>query len=158
QQNNTFRDHYLDLPFDLSRVFFIATANQLGPIPIPLRDRMEVIRLAGYTDREKLEIAKRYLVPRQTMENGLRVEQLTLSDDAIELIATRYTREAGVRQLERNIGSVARKVALKIAQGQAESLKVDSGDVQQYLGAAKFYPEEARKELPAGVATGMAWT
>ncbi len=158
QQNNSFRDHYLDLPFDLSRVFFIATANQLGPIPAPLRDRMEVISLAGYSDREKLEIAKRYLIPRQVEENGLKPEQLTIADSAVELIATRYTREAGVRQLERNIGGVARKIALKIAQDEAESVVVDSGDISEYLGPPRFYPEQARKELPAGVATGMAWT
>lgn len=158
QQNGTFRDHYIDLPFDLSRVFFIATANQLGPIPPPLRDRMEVIALAGYSDMEKLQIAKRYLLPRQIEENGLKPGQLTLSDAAIELLATRYTREAGVRQLERNIGSVARKVALKIAQAEAEAVSVDTGDIHDYLGAPRFYPEQARKELPAGVATGMAWT
>ncbi len=158
QQNNTFRDHYLDLPFDLSRIFFIATANQLGPIPPPLRDRMEMIRLAGYSDREKLEIARRYLIPRQTGENGLNQAQLKIEDSAVELIAARYTREAGVRQLERNVGSVARKVALKIAQGQAESVTVAASDVRGYLGPPRFYPEEARKELPAGVATGMAWT
>jgi ATP-dependent Lon protease len=158
QQNNTFRDHYLDLPFDLSRIFFIATANQLGPIPPPLRDRMEMIRLAGYSDREKLEIARRYLVPRQTGENGLNQAQLKIEDSAIELIASRYTREAGVRQLERNVGSVARKVALKIAQGQAENVTVAASDIREYLGPPRFYPEEARKELPAGVATGMAWT
>jgi ATP-dependent Lon protease len=158
QQNNSFRDHYLDLPFDLSRVFFIATANQLGPIPPPLRDRMEVINLAGYSDMEKLQIAKRYLTPRQIEENGLKPGQLTISDAAVELIATRYTREAGVRQLERNIGSVARKVALKIAQGEVETLNVDADDIHDYLGAPRFYPDQARKELPAGVATGMAWT
>ena len=158
QQNNSFRDHYLDLPFDLSRVFFIATANQLGPIPPPLRDRMEVISLAGYSDREKLEIAKRYLIPRQVQENGLKPEQLTITDAAVELIATRYTREAGVRQLERSIGSLARKVALKIAQGEAQTVNVDASDIHDYLGAPRFYPEQARKELPAGVATGMAWT
>lgn len=158
QQNNSFRDHYLDLPFDLSRVFFIATANQLGPIPPPLRDRMEVINLAGYSDMEKLQIAKRYLVPRQIEENGLKPGQLDISDAAIELLATRYTREAGVRQLERNVGSIARKVALKIAQGEAETVSVDAGEVHDYLGAPRFYPEQARKELPAGVATGMAWT
>jgi ATP-dependent Lon protease len=158
QQNNTFRDHYLDLPFDLSRIFFIATANQLGPIPPPLRDRMETIRLAGYSDREKLEIARRYLVPRQTGENGLNQAQLKIDDKAVELIASRYTREAGVRQLERNIGSVARKVALRIAQAQAESVVVTESDIREYLGPPRFYPEEARKELPAGVATGMAWT
>ena len=158
QQNNSFRDHYLDLPFDLSKIFFIATANQLGPIPAPLRDRMEIIRLAGYSDREKLEIARRYLIPRQTGENGLNGAQLKISDDAVELIAARYTREAGVRQMERNVGSIARKVALKIAQGQAESVTVTAADLREYLGAPQFYPEQARKELPAGVATGMAWT
>ena len=158
QQNNTFRDHYLDLPFDLSRIFFIATANQLGPIPPPLRDRMEVIRLAGYSDREKLEIARRYLIPRQTVENGLNQAQLKIEDNAVELIASRYTREAGVRQLERNIGSVARKVALRIAQAQAETVNVAASNIREYLGPPRFYPEEARKELPAGVATGMAWT
>ena len=158
QQNNSFRDHYLDLPFDLSKVFFIATANQLGPIPMPLRDRMEVIGLAGYSDREKLEIAKRYLVPRQIIENGLNNAQLKITDDALELIATLYTREAGVRQMERNIGSVARKVALKIAQGQAETITISAAEIREYLGPPRFYPEQARKELPAGVATGMAWT
>jgi len=158
QQNNSFRDHYLDLPFDLSKTFFIATANQLGPIPAPLRDRMEVIRLAGYSDREKLEIAKRYLVPRQTVENGLNSAQLKITDEAIEQIVSVYTREAGVRQLERNIGSVARKVALKVAQGQAESVTVTERDLRELLGPPRFYPEQARKELPAGVATGMAWT
>ena len=158
QQNNTFRDHYLDLPFDLSKIFFIATANQLGPIPPPLRDRMETIRLAGYSDREKLEIARRYLIPRQTTENGLNNAQLKIADSAIETIAALYTREAGVRQMERNIGSVARKVALKIAQGHAEAVTVTGDHVREYLGPPRFYPEQARKELPAGVATGMAWT
>ncbi len=158
EQNNTFTDHYLDLPFDLSKVFFIATANQLGPIPPPLRDRMEVIQLAGYSDREKLQIARRYLVPRQVRENGLTPEQLEITDDAVNLIAARYTREAGVRQLERTIGRLGRKVALKIAQGETKKITVGAGDIPDFLGAAHFYPEEARKELPAGVATGMAWT
>ncbi len=158
EQNNTFTDHYLDLPFDLSKVFFIGTANQLGPIPPPLRDRMEVIQLAGYSDREKLQIAKRYLAPRQVRENGLTPEQLEITDDAIKLIAARYTREAGVRQLERNLGRVARKVALKIAQGQTDKVTIDADAINEYLGPPRFYPEEARKELPAGVATGMAWT
>jgi ATP-dependent Lon protease len=158
QQNNSFRDHYLDLPFDLSKIFFIATANQLGPIPAPLRDRMEVIRLAGYSDQEKLHIARQYLVPRQIQENGLDVERVTITDAALKLIAERYTREAGVRQMERTIGGIVRKAALKIAQGQAEKVTVDAADIKEYLGAPKFYPEEARKELPAGVATGMAWT
>ncbi|HET6892662.1 MAG TPA: endopeptidase La [Pyrinomonadaceae bacterium] len=158
QQNNSFRDHYLDLPFDLSKVFFIATANQMGPIPPPLRDRMEVINLPGYSDAEKLQIARRYLAPRQLSENGLQSGQLEITDDAIELIASRYTREAGVRQLERSIGRVARKVALRIAQGDAENVRVTADDIHDFLGAPRFYPEEARKELPAGVATGMAWT
>jgi ATP-dependent Lon protease len=158
EQNNTFTDHYLDLPFDLSKVFFIGTANQLGPIPPPLRDRMEVIQLAGYSDREKLKIARQYLAPRQIRENGLTPEYIEITDDAIKLIAARYTREAGVRQLERNLGRVARKVALKIAQGQTQKVIIDGPAIQQYLGGPKFYPEEARKELPAGVATGMAWT
>src|SRR2546428_1212036 len=155
EQNNSFTDHYLDLPFDLSKVFFIGTANQLGPIPPPLRDRMEVIGLAGYSDREKLEIAKRYLVPRQVRENGLQPEQLEIADDAIGLITARYTREAGVRQLERTIGRIARKVALKIAQGQTEKVIVDAQAIHDYLGGPKFYPEEARKELPAGVVSRM---
>jgi len=158
EQNNTFTDHYLDLPFDLSKVFFIATANQIGPIPPPLRDRMEVIQLAGYSDREKLQIARRYLVPRQVRENGLTPEQFEITDDAITLIATRYTREAGVRQLERTIGRLGRKIALRIAQGETKKITVDAPDIGDFLGPQRFYPEEARKELPAGVTTGMAWT
>jgi ATP-dependent Lon protease len=158
QQNNSFRDHYLDLPFDLSNVFFIATANQLGPIPSPLRDRMEIIQLAGYSDQEKLHIALQYLVPRQIRENGLNEEQFSITNAALMLIAARYTREAGVRQMERTIGSLVRKVALKIAQNEVERVTVDAPDIKEYLGAPRFYPEEARKELPAGVATGMAWT
>ncbi|HJQ33767.1 MAG TPA: endopeptidase La [Pyrinomonadaceae bacterium] len=158
QQNSTFRDHYLDLPFDLSRVFFIATANQLGPIPGPLRDRMEIIGLVGYSEQEKMHIARRYLIPRQTRENGLQEGQLEITDEALMLIAARYTREAGVRQLERTVGRVARKAALRIAEGQAEKIRVEASDVKELLGAPRFYPEEARKEMPPGVATGMAWT
>ncbi|MBK7933258.1 MAG: endopeptidase La [Acidobacteria bacterium] len=157
-QNNTFRDNYIDLPFDLSKVFFIATANQLAPIPMPLRDRMEIIQLAGYSDREKLNIAKQYLIPRQITENGLTEEQLTISDDAINLITSRYTREAGVRQLERTVGNLARKVALKVAQGLTDKVAITVEEVKGYLGPPRVYPEEARKELPPGVATGMAWT
>src|SRR5207253_2124908 len=130
QQNNSFRDHYIDLPFDLSKVFFIATANQLAPIPPPLRDRMEIIALAGYSDQEKLHIARQYLVPRQVAENGLNAEQFDITDSAIQLIAARYTREAGVRQLERTIGSVVRKAALKIAQGEQERVTVDEHDIK----------------------------
>lgn len=169
-QNNTFRDNYLDLPFDLSKVFFIATANQLQPIPMPLRDRMEIIQLAGYSDREKLNIAKQYLIARQIKENGLTPEQLEITDDAINLLTSRYTREAGVRQLERAIGNLARKVALKVAEGDVgtgsgsdgapstQKYVITADDVKGYLGSPRFFPEEARKELPPGVATGMAWT
>ncbi len=157
-QNNTFRDHYLDLPFDLSKTFFIATANQLGPIPMPLRDRMEIIQLAGYSDTEKLNIAKQYLIPRQIRENGLQPDQIEITDDAVNLLTARYTREAGVRQLERAVGNLARKVALRVAQGQTEKVTITANDVKGYLGAPRFYPEESRSDLPAGVATGMAWT
>ena len=122
QQNNTFRDNYLDLPFDLSKVFFIATANQLGPIPPPLRDRMEIIQLAGYSDREKLNIAKQYLIPRQIKENGLTPNSLRSLTTPINRLTSRYTREAGVRQLERTIGNIARKVALKVAQGSTDKV------------------------------------
>jgi len=158
QQNNTFTDHYLDLPFDLSKVFFIATANQIGPVPPPLRDRMEIIQLSGYSDQEKLQIALKYLVPRQVEENGLKPEQFSITNAALTLIATRYTREAGVRQMERAIGRLARKAALKVAQGQTEKIVIDVAELKEYLGPPHFYPEQARKELPAGVATGMAWT
>ncbi len=158
QQNDTFRDHYIDLPFDLSKIFFIATANDLSPIPAPLRDRMEIISLAGYSDIEKLNIAKQYLIPRQVKDNGLSEDQLEIADDAVNLITARYTREAGVRQLERTLGNIARKVALKVAMGDLEKVKVTAGDVKEYLGGPKFYPESARKDMPAGVATGMAWT
>jgi ATP-dependent Lon protease len=157
-QNNTFRDNYLDLPFDLSKVFFIATANQLGPIPMPLRDRMEIIQLAGYSDQEKLHIALQYLIPRQIKENGLTPGQLEITEGAINVLTGRYTREAGVRQLERSVGNLARKVALKVAQGDTEKVVVDAEDVKTYLGPPRVHREEARKELPAGVATGMAWT
>jgi len=157
-QNHSFRDNYIDLPFDLSKVFFIATANQLSPIAMPLRDRMEIIQLAGYSDREKLNIAKQYLVPRQITENGLSPKQLVITDDAINLLTARYTREAGVRQLERTVGNLARKVALKVAQGLKDKVSISAEEIKGYLGPPRVYPEEARKELPPGVATGMAWT
>jgi len=157
-QNFSFRDHYLDLPFDLSKVFFIATANTLSPIPPALRDRMEIIRLSGYTEEEKLHIAKRYLVPRQIREAGLSEEQLQFTDEALQGIIGKYTREAGVRQLERNIGSVARKVALKVAQGKGEVFTVKAEEMEDYLGHEMFFHEMARQNLPPGVATGMAVT
>jgi ATP-dependent Lon protease len=157
-QNFSFRDHYLDLPFDLSKVFFIATANTLSPIPPALRDRMEVIRLSGYTEEEKLHIAKRYLIPRQIREAGLSEEQLQFTEEAIQGIIGRYTREAGVRQLERNIGSVARKVALKVAQGKGDVFTIKVEELEEYLGHEMFFHEMARQKLPPGVATGLAVT
>jgi ATP-dependent Lon protease len=157
-QNFSFRDHYLDLPFDLSHVFFIATANTLAPIPPALRDRMEIISLSGYSEEEKLHIAKRYLLPRQIKESGLSEEQLHITDDALQAIIGKYTREAGVRQLERTIGRLARKVALKVAQGKGEVFTITAGDLEEYLGPDKFMHEMARQELPLGVATGLAVT
>ena len=157
-QNFSFRDHYLDLPFDLSKVFFIATANTLGPVPHALRDRMEVIALSGYTEEEKLHIAKQYLIPRQIKEAGLNEEQLQFTDEAVEGIIGRFTREAGVRQLERTIGSVARKVALKVAQEKGDVFTVTPQDLEDYLGHEMFFHEMARQTLPPGVSTGLAVT
>ena len=157
-QNFSFRDHYLDLPFDLSKVFFIATANSLAPIPPALRDRMEIIQLAGYTEEEKLHIAKRYLVPRQIKEAGLTPEQLQIPDETIQTVISRYTREAGVRQLERTIGKLGRKVALKVAQGKGETFVIQPEELEGYLGHERFFQETARDILPPGVATGLAVT
>lgn len=157
-QNHTFRDHYLDLAFDLSKVFFIATANTLATIPPALRDRMEVIELLGYTEQEKLHIAKQYLIPRQLKEAGLTQDQLQITDQAVESIISRYTREAGVRQLERAIGRIARKVALKVAQGDGQRFLIKPEDLEDYLGPEKFFYESAREKLPPGVATGLAVT
>jgi ATP-dependent Lon protease len=157
-QNFSFRDHYLDLPFDLSKVFFIATANTLAPIPPALRDRMEVIRLSGYSEEEKLHIARRYLVPRQIKEAGLSEEQLHITDEALQAVINRYTREAGVRQLERTVGGLARKVALKVAQGKGDVFTIKPEDLEEYLGHEMFFHEMARQSLPAGVATGLAVT
>lgn len=157
-QNFSFRDHYLDLPFDLSKVFFIATANSLGPIPPALNDRMEIIQLAGYSEEEKLHIAKRYLVPRQIKEAGLGEEQLQITTEAIQAIISRYTREAGVRQLERTIAKLARRVALKVAQEKGEVFTVMPDQLEDYLGHERFFHEMAREMLPAGVATGLAVT
>ena len=158
EQNRTFRDNYLDLPFDISKVFFVMTANTLDTIPQPLLDRMEVVRLAGYSEEEKLEIARRYQVPKQLKENGLSAEVCTLTDDALRLIISRYTREAGVRQLERGIGRVMRKLALKTAEGASGAFVIDKDTLTELLGPERFSPEEARKDVPAGVATGLAWT
>jgi ATP-dependent Lon protease len=158
QQNHAFRDHYLDLPVDLSRVFFIGTANYLSSIPAPLRDRMEIITLAGYTEEDKLVIARRYIVPRQIMESGLTPEQVAFTDDAIKRIIGRYTREAGVRQLEQRVGRITRKIALRVAEGAEELVTVDAPSIPEYLGPEKIRPELARENLPPGVATGLAVT
>lgn len=158
QQNNTFRDNYLGVPYDLSQVIFIATANMLDTIPGPLRDRMEVLNLAGYTQEEKREIAKRYLVQRQLDETGLTPAQFTLTDDALMSIIRHYTREAGVRNLERQIGAVCRHVAVRIAEGKATAQTIDEPDLGEILGQSKFENEVALRTGMAGVATGLAWT
>jgi ATP-dependent Lon protease len=157
-QNSTFRDNYLGVPFDLSKVLFIATANQLDTIPGPLLDRMEVIQLSGYTTSEKLEIARRYLLPRQRQENGLTAEQCEIGDAALRAIITDYTREAGVRNLERAVGSVFRHAAARIAEGTAERIRIDVADLAEILGAARFEAEVAQRTSMPGIATGMAWT
>jgi len=158
EQNREFRDHYLDVPFDLSRVMFITTANLLDPIPAPLRDRMEILTLSGYTEMEKVYIAQGYLIPRQRRENGLRPEELSFTDDALGRIIRDYTREAGVRNLEREIGRVARKVVTRVAEGNAEPVQVTAEDVPEFLGKPRYFPETAlRTQLP-GVATGLSVT
>ena len=157
-QNSTFRDHYVDLPFDLSRVLFITTANQLEPVPPPLRDRMEIIELAGYTEDEKVQIAKRYLVPRQLEQTGLSKEKLALEDEALREIIEGYTREAGVRELERRIGAVCRKVARDHAEGRTRKRTVRKRQAREMLGPRRFvYDVRHRTDRP-GVATGLAWT
>ncbi len=158
EQNIAFNDHYLELDYDLSRVLFIATANYLDMIPAPLRDRMELIEINGYTQEEKLAIARQYLVPRQIERNGLKTTQLTLTDEALRLIIDGYTRESGVRQLERTIGSIARGVAKKVALGEIEGAVVDAPDVEEYLRSRKYFSEAAQRTKVPGVATGLAWT
>ena len=159
QNSQTFRDNYLDLPFDISKVFFVMTAaNTLDTIPQPLLDRMEVVRLAGYSEEEKLEIARRYQVPKQLKEAGLSTDVCVLSDEALRLVISRYTREAGVRQLERAISRVMRKVALKVAEGTPGAVEIQKEELTDLLGPERFSPEQARTDVPAGVATGLAWT
>lgn len=158
EQNHTFRDNYLAVPYDLSRVVFIATANMLDQIPGPLRDRMEVIPLTGYTDAEKLEIARRYLVPRALETNGLTAEQASIDDEAIRQIIRHYTREAGVRQLERELSRALRKIAVRVAEGEANAVRITPDDLHEILGAARFEDEVAMRVSVPGVATGMAWT
>ena len=157
-QNHAFRDHYMEIPIDLSRVLFIATANQLGTIHPALLDRMELISLSGYTEDEKVHIATLYLVPRQLEENGLRPEQLQLTDGALRRVIGDYTREAGVRTLERQIGAIARKVAARVASDPAHSAVVDAREVEIYLGPPRFRSETAFRTSRPGVATGVAWT
>ncbi len=157
-QNQNFTDHYLGIPFDLSEVLFIATANYADRIPAPLLDRMERVEFSGYTEQEKLEIAKRYLLGRQWKEAGLDKEELNLSEDAIKEVVAKYTREAGVRQLERELGKVARKVARKIAAAEVDKMTVESDDLRELLGRPRVQPERMRTEHAVGVATGMFYT
>jgi ATP-dependent Lon protease len=157
-QNYGFRDNYLDLPFDLSRALFITTANTVDSIPGPLLDRMEILRLSGYSDEEKLEIARRYLLPRRRLQAGLTTEQFTVPDETITAIIRRYTREAGVREMERMLERLARKAAVRFAQDLTEPVVIRPEDLTTMLGPERFFIEQARKTLPPGVATGLAWT
>ena len=158
EQNNSFRDNYLAVPFDLSKVLFIGTANVLDSIPGPLRDRMEIIELTGYTEEEKLQIARRYLLARQLKANGLTAQQLQVSDEALRRVIGDYTREAGVRNLERQIGGLLRNAAVSIASGDAQSVSIDAPAVERILGAARFENDVALRTSVPGVATGLAWT
>jgi ATP-dependent Lon protease len=159
EQNHSFRDHYLDLPFDLSTAMFVTTANTLDTVPGALRDRMEVIQLSGYTEEEKLEIAKRYLVPRQIERNGLTGSRIAFTDAALRVIISGYTREAGVRQLEREIGTIARKIARRVAEGQIKrKVAITEPRVRELLGKRRFFSETRRRTSRPGVATGLAWT
>jgi ATP-dependent Lon protease len=157
-QNNSFRDHYMEVPLDLSKVLFIATANQIGPVHPALRDRMEIVYLSGYTEDEKVGIARRYLIPRQISEHGLAVESVNIVDEALRNIIREYTREAGVRNLERLIGAVARKIAARVATGQAADTTVDPEELESYLGPARFKRDVSFRTSRPGVATGVAWT
>ena len=158
EQNHAFSDHYLNLPFDLSYVLFICTANLLDPIPPALNDRMEVIHLSGYTNEEKLEIARKFLIPRQLDENGISTSYLELSNDSVLRIISQYTKEAGLRNLEREIAAICRKVARKVAEGEKEIARVTRGNLHLFLGPPKFIPEAEREQNDIGVATGLAWT
>ena len=158
EQNHSFSDHYISQPYNLSNVMFIATANQIDPVPSALRDRMEVISLSGYTEEEKLEIARRFLVPRQTKENGLKEKNITFEDAAISEIIAKYTREAGLRNLEREIGSVCRKVARKVAEGNKRTVKVTPKNLHTFLGVPKFMREDDLEQNEVGVVNGLAWT
>jgi ATP-dependent Lon protease len=158
EQNHAFSDHYLNLPFDLSNTLFICTANLLDPVPAALADRMEVIQLSGYTNEEKLEIARKYLIPRQFEDNGLSAKTIEVSDDAMLRIIGEYTKEAGLRNLEREIASICRKVARKVAEGKTELTRITRANVHLFLGAPKFLPEAEQEHHEIGVTTGLAWT
>ena len=158
EQNHSFVDHYLDVPFDLSKVMFISTANWVDPIPAPLRDRMEIIEIPGYTQLEKLHIARKYLIPRQLEQHGLKDEHLQIADEAIEQIIQHYTREAGVRNLEREIAAICRAVAAEIARGKKRKYRITKRNLTKYLGPPKFLPEVALRTGIPGVATGLAFT
>ncbi len=158
EQNNAFSDHYLNVPFDLSKVMFITTANQMDTIPSALRDRMEVIDIPGYTEKEKLEIARRYLVPKQLSENGLTGARLSITDKAMEKIINEYTREAGLRNLEREIAMVARKVARRVAEGDKKKVTLTPKNVHDFLGPVKYLPDSQMEQDYVGVASGLAWT
>ena len=158
EQNNTFSDHYLELDFDLSKVMFITTANVLATIPSPLLDRMEVIEISGYTEEEKIMIARNYLIPRQLKANGLQPEQIAFDESALKTLIHSYTRESGLRNLEREIASICRGVAKEVVDGLQEPVSVDAALVPKYLGPIKFFPEIAERTAQAGVATGLAWT
>ncbi|MBI3752519.1 MAG: endopeptidase La [Deltaproteobacteria bacterium] len=158
EQNYAFSDHYLNLPFDLSKVMFITTANLLDPIPDALKDRMEVLELTGYTEEEKLEIVKKFIIDRQLAENGLNKQLIGIADDAVKKVISQYTKEAGLRNLEREIASICRKVARKVAEGEKEPTAVTAKTVEEYLGVPKFIPETEQEEDEIGVATGLAWT
>jgi ATP-dependent Lon protease len=158
EQNNSFTDHYLNVPYDLSKTMFICTANMLDTIPSALLDRMEVIRITGYTQQEKIKIARRYLVPRQIKENGIKKKDILLSDAVIGKVIQEYTREAGLRNLERELGSLCRKIARKIAEGQKGPFRITPKSVTKFLGLPTFMDEDRDKELPPGVAIGLAWT
>jgi ATP-dependent Lon protease len=158
EQNSTFQDHYLDVPFDLSRTMFITTANQLDPIPPALRDRMEVIELGGYSEEQKLEIARRHLLPKQIGENGLSATQISFSDEGLSKIVRDYTREAGLRNLERLIGRICRKVARTVAEGKTDLTEITRERVRELLGPEKFFAEAAERATSPGVVTGLAYT
>jgi ATP-dependent Lon protease len=158
EQNNTFSDHYLEVPFDLSKVLFIATGNMLDPIPAPLRDRMEIIEIPSYIEEEKLHIAKDFLIPKQIREHGLREKHITFQEDAIRRIIHEYTREAGVRTLERRLADVCRGVAKDVAQGKSEKKRINADSINNYLGPQKFFVDVAERVTRPGVATGLAWT